>query len=138
MTAANIAGDAAESAADVPDVGSSLRGMATATVGYLGSKVSHTVERWIRRLDDVSLGAVSEPVEVMEHAGVEGVSASLQGKNPVWAAIKGGWSATSVTFKVVSVLVLVLVLLLAPVLLVLLLLGLLVAGVIAGVRAAAR
>jgi glycerol-3-phosphate acyltransferase PlsY len=71
-------------------------------------------------------------------AVVEGLKATLGGKNPVWAAIKGAWSRASLKLKLAVVLILLVTLLLAPVLLLVLVLGLLVAALIVGIRAATR
>jgi hypothetical protein len=74
-----------------------------------------------------------------QHAGVKGVQAGLQGKNPVWAAIKGAWSGGAAKVKaaiVAAVVALVLLLVLSPVLLLAFLLGLLVIAAVAKARAA--
>lgn len=79
--------------------------------------------------------------ETVEHgsagvkAAVEAAKATLTGKNPVWAAVKGLWTAMSGPAKAALVLLVVVGLLLAPVLLVVLLLALLVVALIAAVRA---
>ncbi|MFG1931876.1 hypothetical protein ACGFK1_14675 [Mycobacterium sp. NPDC048908] len=69
-------------------------------------------------------------------AALEGIRATLTGKNPVWAAIKGLVSGLSGQAKLAIVLLLALGLLLGPVLLVVLLLALVVVALIAAVRAA--
>lgn len=114
------------------DLGSAFSGLSQATLEYAAAKGSQKVEDWTRRLDDVAkprLGAA-------ERAGYEGLKAVVTGKNPVWAAIKGGWKGASGTTRTVVVLSLTLLLVLSPGVLLLLLLGLLVAAVVAGVRAA--
>lgn len=89
-----------------------------------------TVEDWTDRLNAV---ATRDGSGAKRQAGARGVQAALQGKNPVWAAIKGAWAGGSTTVKAVivsAVVALVLLLVLSPVLLlVVLLTGLIVAAV---------
>lgn len=70
------------------------------------------------------------------NAGYGALQATMSGKNPVWAAFKGGWSGASTKTKVIVVLCVVFILLLAPVVIVVLLLGALVAAIVAAVRSA--
>lgn len=93
-------------------------------------KVTSTVRRGVARLRR----RVEEPQTMAEGAVVEGVEASMAGKNPVWGAIKGAWQSLSVTWRVVIVAIVVLVLLLAPVLAILLLLALLIFAIVRAVR----
>ena len=68
-------------------------------------------------------------------------SAGLQGKNPVWAAIKGAWSGGSSQVRaaiVAAVVAMVLLLLLSPVLLLVFLLGLLIIAAVSKARSAQR
>lgn len=116
------------------DLGSAFHGLSQATMQYAAAKGSQKVEDWSRRLDEVAkprLGAA-------ERAGYEGLKAVVTGKNPVWAAVKGGWKGASGTTRALVVVSLTLLLLLSPGALLLLLLGLLVAAVVAGVRAASK
>jgi hypothetical protein len=76
-----------------------------------------------------------------QQAGIKGVQAGLQGKNPVWAAIKGAWTGGSEMVKaaiVAAVVATVLLLLLSPVLLLVFLLSLLVVAAVEKVRSAER
>jgi hypothetical protein len=67
-----------------------------------------------------------------------GVRASLQGRNPVWGAIKGAVAAMSPAAKAALIVALVLALLLLPLTVVLLLLVLIAVAVWAAVRAGSR
>ncbi|MEN3271035.1 MAG: hypothetical protein V7646_7929 [Pseudonocardia sp.] len=67
-----------------------------------------------------------------------GVRASLQGRNPIWGAIKGAVAAMSPAAKAALIVALVLALLLLPLTVVLLLLVLIVVAVWAAVRAGSR
>lgn len=94
-----------------------------------------------RRTLDHSLDSIAESVTrggASTTAALRAIDASLTGKNPIWAAIKGLVSGLSRTAQIALVLLIVLGLLLGPVLLVVALLGLLVAGLAAAGRAAAR
>jgi len=76
-----------------------------------------------------------------QQAGVKSAQAGLQGKNPVWAAIKGAWSGGTSTVKaaiVAALVALVLLLLLSPVLLLVFLLSLLVIAAVAKARSSRR
>ncbi|GAA1974433.1 hypothetical protein GCM10009798_39600 [Nocardioides panacihumi] len=129
MTAADVVDAGAERAPVAPDLGSALGSLAEAAVGRLSDKV----DEWIQGLEEyaASEGATGGAI-------LAGVKAHLQGKNPVWAAMKGAWSGASVQLRVVAVLVLLLVLLLAPVALLVVILGLLIAAIVAGIRGATR
>jgi hypothetical protein len=67
-----------------------------------------------------------------------GVRAGMQGRNPVWGAIRGAFGALSPGVRVAIIVALVLALVLLPVTVVLLLLVLIVAAVWLAVRAASR
>jgi hypothetical protein len=67
-----------------------------------------------------------------------GVKAGMQGRNPVWGAIKGAFGALSPAIRVAIIVALVLALVLLPVTVVLLLLVLIVVAVWLAVRAASR
>jgi hypothetical protein len=132
MTVTDVAGDRGEGAS-VADLGPALGRLAEAAARAAAVKLSGTTDGWIHGLEEyaASQGAA-------ERAGYEGLKARLQGRNPVWAAMKGAWWGASPQLRLVAVLAVVLTLLLAPVVLVLLLLGLLLAGIVAAIRAAGR
>ncbi|MDF3313383.1 hypothetical protein P3H15_51720 [Rhodococcus sp. T2V] len=71
-------------------------------------------------------------------AALRAIDSTLNGKNLVWAGIKGLVSGLSRTVQVALVLLILLGLVLGPILLVLALLALLVAGLVMAVRAATR
>lgn len=76
-----------------------------------------------------------------QQAGIKSAQAGLQGKNPVWAAIKGAWSGGTSMVKaaiVAALVALVLLLLLSPVLLLVFLLSLLVIAAVAKARSSRR
>ena len=113
-------------------------------IDALGGKLTGVAES---TLEDASSGLadVAEGVTTgggaKQQAAVSGVQAGLQGKNPVWAAVKGAWSGGGGKVKaaiVAAVVVLVLLAVLSPVLLLVLLLGLLIAVAVAKVRSAKR
>ncbi|GAA1977282.1 hypothetical protein GCM10009817_17090 [Terrabacter lapilli] len=133
MTTSEVAGDSVERAPVSSALAPALGRLVEAAVQAAAAKLSHKVDRWIRRIEEytASEGAAGR-------AALEGLKAHLLGKNPVWAAMKGAWAGASVPLRVVAVLVLLLTLLLAPVVVVLLLLGLLVAAIVAAIRAATR
>ena len=86
-----------------------------------------------------ALDATAEGGGAKQQAGAEGMKAGLQGKNPVWAAIKGAWSGGSAKVRaaiVAAVVALVLLLVLSPVLLLVFLLGLLILAAVAKARSA--
>jgi hypothetical protein len=113
-------------------VTSAVRDVLEAALQKIAAKASQKTEDWSRDLE-----AVAESGSATTQAGVGGVKAELQGKNPIWGAIKGAWAGASVGFKIAAVLLLVLVVLLAPVPSLLLLLGLLVFALVKAIRAAA-
>jgi hypothetical protein len=133
MTASNTAGGATKSAPVAMNLAAALSDLRDAALRYAVVKASRKVEDWAEDLHEfvASGGPTTQAI-------FEGVKAKLQGKNPVWAAIKGAWSGASPQLKLAVVLILILMLVLAPVVLLLLLLGLLVAALVAGIRAATR
>jgi hypothetical protein len=133
LTAADIADGAAKGAAGVSGPATALRDLSEAFVEYATAKVSQKADDWTHKLN-----AVAAPDGATNRAAYEGVKASLAGKNPFWAALRGAWSGASAKVKAAEVLALVLVLVVAPVPTLLILLGLLVAAIVAGVRSAAR
>ncbi|WP_052436544.1 hypothetical protein [Georgenia sp. SUBG003] len=77
---------------------------------------------------------VDEPETPVEGAVIEGVAATVEGKNPLWGAVKGAWHGLSVPWRIAVVAIALLVVLLAPVVAVVLLLVLLVLAIVAAVR----
>ncbi|QIZ37137.1 hypothetical protein FDZ84_24015 [Saccharopolyspora sp. ASAGF58] len=102
-----------------------------ALIAGISASASHKFHHWMNKLADAIANA-SPGIK----AALEGISAALKGKNPLWGAIKA--AVLSFKTKLILVLVVALALLLGPVLLVVLLLALIVAGVVAAVRAAGR
>lgn len=90
----------------------------------------------VSKVDDLSgmLEGVGQGGGVGMNALLKGGMAALSGKNPVWAAIKGGVSAMSTTTKVMVALLLILTAVLAPVVLLVVALLLLVMAIVAAVR----
>ena len=71
-------------------------------------------------------------------AGAEGIKASLHGKNPVWAAIKGAWQAGTPVVRaaiIAAAASAILLLLLSPVLLLVFLVSLLIIAAVHRARA---
>ncbi|WP_433609028.1 hypothetical protein ACQP2P_37155 [Dactylosporangium sp. CA-139114] len=132
MTASNTA-SGAKSALAPASVASALRDLQEAALRYAAAKASRKVEDWA---DDLNNFVASRAPATQ--AVFEGLKAKLRGKNPVWPAIKGAWSQTSLQLKLAVLLVLILTLLLGPVVLLVLALALLVAAIVAGIRAATR
>jgi hypothetical protein len=79
------------------------------------------VDRLIERLADIAAGRGPLPA-----AGFRAAVAALVGKNPIWEAIKGGFSALSPGAKVLVIIALVLAAILLPVTVLLLLIALIV------------
>ncbi|MEV6227962.1 hypothetical protein AB0L88_08800 [Saccharopolyspora shandongensis] len=104
-----------------------------ALIAGISASASHKFHHWMNKLADAIANA-SPGIK----AALEGISAALKGKNPLWGAIKAAFFGLSFKTKIILVLVVALALLLGPVLLVVLLLALIVAGVVAAVRAAGR
>ncbi|HEY4570136.1 MAG TPA: hypothetical protein VIH10_11750 [Kribbella sp.] len=133
MTAANTAHGATESSPVVTSLAPALSDLGQAALGYATAKASQKVDDWADDLKDFA--TAGGPTTQAVFAGLK---AKVGGRNPVWAAIKGGWSGASPKLKLAVVLILTLTLLLGPVVLVVLLLGLVVAALVAGIRAATR
>lgn len=133
LSAADLADGAAKAAPDVSGSAPSFSDLFGAFVEVATAKASQKVDDWTRKLNDVAA-----PEGATSRAAYEGVKASLAGRNPFWAALRGAWTGASAKVKVAEVLALVLILVLAPVPTLLILLGLLVAAIVAGIRAAAR
>jgi len=98
-----------------------------------GAAVRRSLDHW---LDTVAESVVHGGPSTT--AALRAIDAVLDGKNLVWAAIKGMASGLSRTVQVALVLLILLGLVLGPVLLVIALLALLVAGLVAAIRAATR
>jgi hypothetical protein len=117
----------------------------SAAVGGVAAKLEQRVGGWADKLNglasggnsskglvglaDEGLDALGESGGATQKAGAEGVKASLHGRNPVWAAIKGAWDAGSPVVRaaiIAAVVSLALMLLLSPVLLLVFLLSLLI------------
>ena len=126
---------------------------------FAAAKVSRKADDWTDRLNNVaaggvedasdaggelaaeSLDAAAEGGDAKQQAGAKGVRAGLQGKNPVWAAIKGAWSGGSSQVRaaiVAAVVGMVLLLLVSPVLLLVFLLALLIIAAVAKARSTQR
>ncbi|MDT4924834.1 MAG: hypothetical protein QOG01_2547 [Pseudonocardiales bacterium] len=132
MTASHTSGATRAKPASTT-AGSALRDVLEATLHYVNGKLAQKTEGWVAELDDYEATRGSA-----EQAGYEGAKAELQGRNPIWASIKGAWAGASGPLKLAAVLFLVLVFVLAPVPTLLVLLGLLVAALIKAVQAADR
>lgn len=128
-----------------------------AAVGSAAAKLERKATDWTDKLNDIAgghdtsaalteladegLDEVADAGGVKEKAGAEGVKASLHGKNPIWAAIKGAWEAGTPVVKaaiIASVVAAVLLLVLSPVLLVVFLLSLLIIAAVHRARAAKK
>jgi len=125
-----------------------LGGVMSSAIGAVSAKV----DDWTDKLNDVAEGkgdasnivdSVADSVAAgggpMEQAGVRGVQASLQGKSPLWAAMKGAWAGASTGLKVAFVAAavgLILLLLLSPVLLLILLVTVLIVVAVEKARSA--
>jgi hypothetical protein len=110
------------------------------------------VRRLLATLLDRALGIALDKVETLARSFDEiaarggvpinallgGVRAKLQGRSPVWGAIRGAIAAMSPGAKALLILALVLALLLLPVTVVLLLLALIAVAVWAAVRSGSR
>jgi len=127
--------------------GAAFSGVLTTAIGVAAAKV----DDWSTRLEGVVTGGTGDASGVVDdladdvadgggarqQAGARGLQAGLQGKNPVWAAIKGAWSGggTLVRAAVVAAGVSLLVLaLLSPVLLLVFLLSALVIEAVSRAR----
>jgi hypothetical protein len=127
---------AATSPTPPPSAGDRLRAVAVAMIDRLAAAATAKVEEVSDRLGDMAadaakgaLGGAGAGKGVFANAALQGGLAKLQGKNPVWAAIKGGVSAMSPGTKVLVGLLLILLAVLSPVALIVLALVLLVAAI---------
>ena len=114
--------------------GAAFTRVVSTAVEYAVAKASRTADAWTQKLT-----AGADEAGAPQRAGLRGAQAALQGKNPVWAAVKGAWSGGTAAVKAAIVAALVALLLLAvlsPVLLLVFLLSLLVVAAVAKVRQA--
>jgi hypothetical protein len=105
-------------------------------VDYAVAEASRVTESWTHKLTQQAEGAGAA-----QRAGARGAQASLRGKNPVWAAVKGAWSGSTATVKaaiVAALVALLLMLVLSPVLLLAFLVSLLVVAAVTQARRAQR
>jgi hypothetical protein len=119
-----------------PSASDRLRALAVTMIDRLAAAATAKVEEVSDRLGDMAADAAKGALDgagagkgVFANAMIQGGLAKLQGRNPVWAAIKGGVSAMSPTTKVLLGLLLILVAVLSPVLLIVLALVLLIAAI---------
>jgi hypothetical protein len=92
-----------------PGPGAVLTEMIQAGIATLATKASQLV-------DDLSdkLQSAAEDAGPVEKAGMAALEARSEGRSPVWAALKAGWSAVSTEVKIATTLVLLLLIVLAP------------------------
>ncbi len=135
--------------------GAAFTHVMSSALEFAAAKVSRKTDDWTDRLSNIAAGGVEDASDAggelaadsldaaaesggaKQQAGAKGVRAGLQGKNPVWAAIKGAWSGGSSQVRaaiVAAVVGLVLLLLLSPVLLLVFLLALLIIAAVAKAR----
>ncbi|HWN25356.1 MAG TPA: hypothetical protein VNP37_00190, partial [Actinomycetospora sp.] len=127
-----------------PSASDRLRALGVSMIDRLAAAATVKVEEVADRLGDMAADAAKDALGgagagaggggVFANAVLQGGLAKLQGRNPVWAAIKGGVSAMSPTTKVLVGLLLILLAVLSPVLLIVLALVLLVAAIVGAVR----
>ena len=127
--------------APAPSASDRLRALAVSMIDRLAAAATTKVEEVSDRLGDMAADAAKGALDeagagkgVFANALIQGGLAKLQGRNPVWAAIKGGVSAMSPGTKALLGLLLILVAVLSPVLLIVLALVLLVAAIVGAVR----
>jgi hypothetical protein len=146
-------GSSPEAATLASSAGEAFSSVMSSAVGVVSAKV----DDWSTKLEGVgadSPGDGSGAVDGMaddladdlaegggakQQAGVRGVQAGLEGKNPVWAAIKGAWTGGSTLVKasvVAAAVALLLLLVVSPVLLLAFLLSALVIAAVAKARSA--
>ena len=132
-------------ATPAPTPGAAFGAIMSSAIGVVSAKV----DDWSTRLEAVGAGApvddmadaVAEGGGAKRQAGVRGVRAGLEGKNPVWAAIQGAWAGGGTLVKAAVVaagVALLLLLVLSPVLLMAFLLSALIVAAITKARSARR
>jgi hypothetical protein len=121
----------------------SISDLLSSIIGSTAERLEHKVDGWTDDLNDIAHGEktelgqlagegldqVADGGSATAQAGLKGAAASLQGKNPVWAAVKGAWSGGGAVVRaaiVTSVVAAILLLVLSPVLLIVFLLSLLI------------
>lgn len=126
---------------DQPDPGTPASGglaeraqqLLVTAIDRLAHAAAEKVDELAGKLDGIAEHGLDGQGGVGMNALLQGGLAKLQGKNPVWAAIKGAVSAMSTTTKVVVGLLLVLTAVLAPVALLVLAIVLLVLAIVGAV-----
>ena len=115
-----------------------FRDVLSAGLEFAARKLSGKTDDLTDKLNGIAEGALEDTTGgAKAQAAVGAVSAGLQGKNPVWGAIKGAWSGGGAKAKaavVAAVVALVLLLVLSPVLLLLLVLSLLIVAAVVKVK----
>lgn len=92
-----------------PGPSAALKEMIQAGIAALATKASQMIDDLADRLESAAKGA--GPIE---KAGLAALAARSEGRSPVWAALKAGWSAASTEVKIATTLVLLLLIVLAP------------------------
>ena len=153
MTTSMNSSNTATAASTTASPGAAFRNVMTTALEFAAAKVSQKADNWTESLNDVAGGGalgdasadlagegldeVADGGGAKQQAGLKGAQAGLQGKNPVWGAIKGAWSGGGAKVKaaiVAAVVALVLLLVLSPVLLIVLLLTVLIVMIVAKAR----
>lgn len=116
--------------AAAPTNGQRLERIAVALIDRLAAVAVDKVDQFADRLQDFA----ENPGGIGMTAAVRAGLAKMQGKNPVWAAIKGAVSAMSTTTKILIGLLLILVAVLSPVAILVLAIVLIIAGIVGAVR----
>jgi hypothetical protein len=128
-----------------------------AAVGSAATKMEQRVVSWTDKLNGIATGGgassgvteladaglddLGEGGGAKQTAGAAGVKASMHGKSPFWAAVKGAWRGGTPVVRAAIVAALVatiLLLLVSPVLLLVFLLSLLVIAAVQRARAAKK
>lgn len=119
-----------------PSASDRLRAIAVTAIDRLAAAAATKVDEMADRLGDMAADAVKGnlPGGVGGNAALSAGLAALQGRNPVWAGIKGAVGAMSTTTKVLLALLLILLAVLSPVLVLVLALVLLVAAIVGAVK----
>ncbi|PVZ09093.1 hypothetical protein [Actinomycetospora cinnamomea] len=124
-----------------PSASERLRALVVVAVDRLAAAATAKVDEVADRLGDVAadaakgaLGGSGAGLGVGANAALQAGLAKMQGRNPVWAGIKGGFSAMSPGTRVAVGLLLILLAVLSPVLLLVLGLVLLIAAIVGAVR----
>ena len=134
--------EATSTAEDAPEQspGAAFAGIMSTAVGYVAAKATRQTDEWAS-----SLTAVAEAGGwgggAREQAALRAAEAHGQGRNPVWAAIKGTWSGGGAKIRaaiVTAVVSLVVLALVSPVLLLVYLLSLLVIAAVMKARSGNR